>query len=62
MRRGSSFANVNVRVEAFNILNHTNFELDPAGPTPAARAAAGFLETFIITRDTKATKITKVAA
>jgi outer membrane receptor protein involved in Fe transport len=26
-------ANLNVRVEAFNILNHTNFELDPAGAT-----------------------------
>ena len=26
-------ANVNIRIEAFNVLNHTNFELDPAGAT-----------------------------
>jgi hypothetical protein len=24
-------ANLNLRVEAFNVLNHTNFELDPTG-------------------------------
>ena len=26
-------SNLNVRVEAFNVLNRTNFELDPAGAT-----------------------------
>jgi hypothetical protein len=26
-------ANLNLRVEAFNALNHTNFQLDPAGAT-----------------------------
>ena len=24
---------MNIRIEAFNVLNHTNFELDPAGAT-----------------------------
>jgi outer membrane receptor protein involved in Fe transport len=28
-------ANVNFRLEAFNVLNHTNFQLDPAGATTA---------------------------
>jgi hypothetical protein len=28
-------SNLNVRVEAFNVLNHTNFQLDPAGATTA---------------------------
>jgi outer membrane receptor protein involved in Fe transport len=31
--RVAASSNLNVRVEAFNILNHTNFELDPAGAT-----------------------------
>ena len=31
--RVASTANLNLRLEAFNVLNHTNFQLDPAGAT-----------------------------
>lgn len=33
--RVSRDANLNFRLEAFNVLNHTNFQLDPAGATTA---------------------------